>query len=527
MIEWAAPLWLFALLALPIIWWLHRFTRSNKPFTVSAGFLWSSYSQDASIAINQYKVTDPVWWLRAAVLALFILALAAPSMRTAEQSKVILWVDNSYSMFTVEEGTTRLNSGLAEAHKQLLEAGVKTVNIRLLGSPKFFQHINVDQLPKLLVDTPNILTIPAAQLELPVNFSGSVDTRNWLITDGADSGLKKWIDQISPSHIIQVGHNTENSMIEQLSLRVDPNTGGGQGSFKLRHLGLYPTVKQLQISVADEIIFEHSYPLKPQVVVSANFTIPALSETTLLRAKLLPGDSLTKDDQHEIEIPAQVFYQVHIDSSCGKSLHRAVQATRQYRITAHDPDIQIVCNTSTGNSNLPTLRFPVQMGTADIDQTPVWYSNDSRLSTVYLSPKWIRLAEPAVSKTQHKQPLKMWLGTENKILISGDIDQPNIVTIHFDPEYSELVRQPQYPVLIGSLLDNITGIRETGFSVSTSPEQGKIERNFSFPLNQSTDLQTIKTDKPLGQFLIFFTILLIFADLLFTQIYRNKEQSNA
>ncbi|MBV1959348.1 MAG: BatA domain-containing protein [Pseudomonadales bacterium] len=526
MIEWAAPLWLITLLGLPIVWWLHRFARSNKPFTVSAGFLWSGSSQGSSTPVNQHKVTDPMWWLRASVLALLILGLAAPSMRTTEQSKVTLWIDNSHSMFTVEEGVTRLHSGLTESHNQLLEVGVKTVNIRLLGSPKFSQHLNVDQLPKLLIDTPNILTTPALQLELPVNFLDPINTHNWLITDGADSGLKQWISQISPSHIIQVGHSTENSIIEQLSIRIDPDTGSGQGSFKLRHLGLYPTVKQLQVSVADKVIFEHSYPLKPQVAVSANFTIPALSNATVLRAKLLPSDSLTKDDQLEIEIPAQVFYQVHIDSICGESLHRAVQANHQYRITDRNPDIQIICNTSTGNSNLPALRFPVQMGTAGIDQTPAWYLTDSRLSTVYLSPEWVRLAKPTSSQIQQKKPFRMWLGTGNQTLISADLDQPNIVTIHFDPEFSELVKQPQYPVLIGSLLDNITGIGETGFSVSTSQEQGKIDRNFSFPSKPSPGLQTTKIDKPLGQFLVFFSILFLLADLLFTRIYRNKELSN-
>ena len=83
----------------------------SQPFIFDAHLdLWQDDRARAAQA-GERRPPDAAWLRRAAILALLCIALAGPHwQRPAE--RVTVWIDDSLSMQTLEDGATRLDRGL-------------------------------------------------------------------------------------------------------------------------------------------------------------------------------------------------------------------------------------------------------------------------------------------------------------------------------------------------------------------------------------------------------------------------------
>ena len=119
MLTFASPLWLFGILLVPVIRWLHRGGRQLRAVPVSRLDLWRRAAA-SSPAAGERRPPDPAWRRRALFTALLAIALAGPQL-PEQRTDVTLWIDDSLSMLTREEHATRLAEGLAQV-RSLLDA---------------------------------------------------------------------------------------------------------------------------------------------------------------------------------------------------------------------------------------------------------------------------------------------------------------------------------------------------------------------------------------------------------------------
>ena len=96
MLSLSSPLWLLALLALPLLWWLHRFREYGSRVPVAAGFLWSGGPQSDESG-HLAPRPQAIWWLRALLSGLLVLALGGPRWSVEQAPAVTVWLDDSAS----------------------------------------------------------------------------------------------------------------------------------------------------------------------------------------------------------------------------------------------------------------------------------------------------------------------------------------------------------------------------------------------------------------------------------------------
>ena len=79
MVSFGSPLWLTGLLALLLVWWLHRRSPVVPAIPVSALFLWRGATPPASSGLVTHKA-HPLWLLRALILSALLFSLSEMSV---------------------------------------------------------------------------------------------------------------------------------------------------------------------------------------------------------------------------------------------------------------------------------------------------------------------------------------------------------------------------------------------------------------------------------------------------------------
>ena len=187
------PWWLIALGLIPLIRWLHRRQAPLSIHDVSAVFLWQDTPEVDSPGREQ-RPPDPAWRRRALITALLVIALSSPFAQR-EHAVLTVWIDESLSMLTVENGQTRL----AAARQQL-----------------------ADELPSSGYAAGDVVTRSLSQT-LPPQLDE--DSAHWLVTDGASESVRDWASLMPIDRVIQTGALTENVSVSRLAARrnvVDP-----------------------------------------------------------------------------------------------------------------------------------------------------------------------------------------------------------------------------------------------------------------------------------------------------------------
>ncbi len=220
----ATPAWLLGLLLVPAIWYLHRSGPILRRHPVASLDLWQDDRARAAQA-GERRPPDSAWLRRAAILTLLCIALAGPQWQRPA-ARVTLWVDDSLSMQTVEDGETRLGRGLRLAQAALRETAVHDVIVRPLSDP-------ARAYPSVNAVTMQAIESRAGTREpqLPAPDALAPARAHWLVTDGADEGINAWLGNTAVERVIQVASSSRNVGITRVTLRpqpADPQSGAIQ-----------------------------------------------------------------------------------------------------------------------------------------------------------------------------------------------------------------------------------------------------------------------------------------------------------
>jgi len=354
MITLAAPAWLLGWLLVPALWYLHRSGQILRRHPVANLELWRD-SRERAVQAGERRPPDPAWLRRAAILALLCLALAGPQWRRSAEP-VTVWVDDSLSMQTLEDGTSRLERGLRLAQAALRETGTVDAIFRPLSEP-------TRSYPAAAPGTLRAMLLRAVEEEPRPPPSDALDpTRaNWLITDGADERVNAWASRSAVGRVIQVATTTRNVGISRVTVRPQPG---------------HPTAHAIQVVVRNggavretrslEVSFDSDAPVTTHVTVDAGastaVTIPAARPVQRVTARLVPTDALVQDDVAVVDTSPLAPLAVHVDTHCPASVTRSVAAHPALQATRGD-DARLVIDCGSGwGRNLPVPRVVLHPG---------------------------------------------------------------------------------------------------------------------------------------------------------------------
>jgi hypothetical protein len=388
------PWWLIAMGVIPWIHWLHRKQAPLSVHSVSAVFLWQDGPTEAAPG-RQQQPPDPAWRRRALITALVIAALTTPYIER-EHATVTIWLDDSLSMQTVENGETRLTTG-----ERLLDAA--------LGDSDYEQVVRnslSDGFPSRLEPS----------------------SAHWLVTDGASKRIREWADRIPIDHVIHVGEATENVAVTRLAARRsidDPslidvlvsvsNTGGGPAERRLElHRGIQ-VAATMNVSLAPGETFHWQ---------TQTADVPGG-----LSATLSAGDALVDDDV--LDIPADALRQqvATVDRDCGAALRTAINTHPALMVSADspNPDLEVSCAPAFGDASatVPTIRAQTK-DLIPMTSAAVWLPQES--------PVLLQAAgKPLITRTGQT------------------------VDTVIDLRDSDFARQPGYAVIVAALVDAALG----------------------------------------------------------------------
>ena len=437
------PAWLFALIVMPLIWWLHRFRSEDKTYRVSALFLWPQVSTTTEGSLHK-KRADIIWWLRAAIVVALVIALANPLANT--RRPITVWVDDSISMYTVESGDTRMAHALRMLDEQLATEQYSLVTVRPLSDP--IQSFSLPSTPgrrhyEFLTDR---FANYGGEPDAPAAIRIESVSRHWVITDTADSRLNRWISNLSPERVISFGSETDNLVLGDFSLRpMLLREGTLLAHATVHNLGSFSSAATLVATRNRETIFDAKKTIAPGG--SEAFSFETDASDLPITVQLHADDALLLDNVFSLTAPGKI--RIRFDEACGQSLRSALSVHPGILINAEPADTQIACN-ATVDESIPAVQIhsgghPVPAPTAH------WMAARGNVKTLSFDISRI----DGIAHNPTGDSVLMYAGDQP--LITRRDTTPQNIDVLFDLNDSSLVSQPAYPLLVSRLVDNLPG----------------------------------------------------------------------
>jgi hypothetical protein len=524
MLSFSSPLLLLALLAVPLLWWLHRFREQGRLFPVAALFLWSG-GEDSGSGGRLAPRAQPLWILRAALVCLLALALGGLHWRADTASMLTVWVDDSPSMYSTDGfGQTRLQRGLLELRDQVEQAKYASITLRSLGMPGRSRTLPVGHASpagEAWYPTPGGEPAPPAPLAMPV------ESEHWLLSDGASQSLEDWIGSAPLSRLVMMGGARDNVGISSLVLRRAPwQSGAARLLVTLHNSGPQGVERMLAIRTGTERLLETRIVLEPGEQAAQLFTLQehVLEELSpqVLSAQLSPADALVLDDELEIPAGASRAVSVGLSGSCGNHLRAALLTCPGLRLVeaGEAADLAVLCGPGPVPDEGPAIRFATGDSVALPPGDLAWHRANHRLRQLFLQPDSLRMVASAGVRDSGAALLTVGATP----LVTHD-PRRRIVSVGLDFAAPQSVRLPEYPLLVSGLVTLALGHpgepglvaarREPGFSRIATRE---------FALNTAAPAATAVTaQRDLAGGLILAALLLLCADL-FLLFWRRVRQ---
>lgn len=499
MLSLASPLWLLGWLSLPLVRWLHRFSGGGKTMIVSALFLWPTSSVTRSA--ERPGIPDPHWRLRALIVLTLFLCLAGPGLEKPGDRIIDVWVDDSLSMQTLENGRTRLDTAFAKLDSALLATGTTRVQMHSLLNPTVQMPWRADTVHHGHEDWPRPRLSDGIEPRPPLVALMTPSHEHWLITDGADPVLDGWANRAPLSRILQVGAASDNVAITQLS--VSPTLDGSgavQALIRVDNLGGRPQTRTLSLSTGDAPPHQEKIQLPPGGQRDLRFELSLPDRHQSLRAALSPADALAMDDTLSITASGWSPPTVSMDDACPDPLKIALRAYPRIRISrtpGMHHDLRIECGNANEAQDGPTLHFHVPRRPQPLSVAPTWSTTPRFVTWPRLRREWL-FADAPNARSGEDRPL---LASAETPLITVSKTIPRTVNVFLDMAQPLLVRQPEYPALIDGLITSALGrsLLDETFSVTRPVAESRIAprplsaRNIpaSFSHHQRTDLSPL------------------------------------
>jgi hypothetical protein len=444
MMNFATPAWLFGLLLVPVIWYLHRTGPILRRHPVANLDLWRDARLEAMQA-GRRRRADPAWIRRAIIAASLSLALAGPTLPRGGE-RVTLWVDDSLSMQARQSGETRLERGLELAATALRAAGVSDVETRVLSSP-WDAGVGRGLSDRVTITSQAGRSEP--RLPDPAQLDRS--RSHWLLTDGADANVNAWLAAAPVSRVFQVAEDSRNVGVARLSVRPQPaDTTALAIQVQLTNAGDRAESRRVVVATDAGVIGARDVSIEP----GSTATIPfdARAPVHNVEARASPTDALAEDDTISVDTSSLAPVATVVDPTCPAAVLRAIRAHPALRAaTASDARLVVDCGQATSVSPaLPRIR--VASGTPKtIDAATLRWAPG-------FADRWPRVAiEPSLRSRGRLEAA----GPADSVLLEAGTE-PLVVLRHGPPRLVETslglsdpenAKADSLPLLVGVLVD--------------------------------------------------------------------------
>lgn len=458
MLDWQDPAWLAALCAIPLVWWLHR--RAQQPIAalVSAIFLWEAASAPAN---NQAKLaqTDRIWWLRATLVACIALALAKPLWISPHGPTINVWLDDSLSMATIEDGQSRHATATQLLVERLLQAQPDSVTLRALSQP--LRSLRLTNSTASWPTEINDFTRPNEQpLLLPDPLALAREQTHWLVTDGADKALPKWAQRAPLSVIINVGGLGDDVALTQLAIRRSVgNVEKWQGIVTLTSTASKPWQVPLTVRAAELTLVDTTLELPPDANVVYRFDVPSSAIGADIVAQIAPKDDLAENNDLQVKTAGLMPVNVFISEECSLYLRAAVRSHPGLVLTPKSAQtgLTVLCGDPEFESAGAILHLhSVSNPAANSMDSVQWHAADPSLSALGLAALDIAPGTLPEAQTGAK-PGTSLLTVGNNTIISYENSLPRKVHVWFDIQHRSLAVMPEFPLLVSGLINMALG----------------------------------------------------------------------
>ena len=440
----ATPAWLFGLLLVPVIWYLHRTGPILRRHPVASLDLWRDARLEAMQA-GRRRRADPAWIRRAIIAASLSLALAGPTLPRGGE-RVTLWVDDSLSMQFRQSGQTRLERGLDLAATALRAAGVRDVETRVLSNPwRAGAGLGPSERGTIASQAGRNEPRPPDPAQLDRSRS------HWLLTDGADAGVNAWRAAAPVTRVIQVANNSGNVGIARLSARPQPADATALAiQVQLANAGNRAESRRVVVTTDAGVVGEREASIEPGSTATIQFD--ARAPVRSVEARLSPTDALAEDDTVSVDTSSLAPVVTVVDPACPAAVLRAIRAHPALRAaTASDARLVVDCGGATStNPTLPRIRIASGAPAAIDGSTLRWAPG--------LAGRWSRAAiEPSLrsrGRLEAAGPADSVLleaGTEPLIVLRHG--PPRVVETALDLSAAETANEDSLPLLVGVLVD--------------------------------------------------------------------------
>ena len=468
---------LIFLASLPIIVALNFIRRHRTRLTVSSTFLWNE-------ALKSYKrrfflqtlLRNLPLALQIGAALLLVSALVDPlvlSRAGNREESLIIVVDTSASMRTMERGSTRLERALQQARETVQGIGERSRVLIVSGgsTPRMSGPFTSDRL--VLRDHLNSIKPtdePGDMERMLLTAAGFApshgDYRMLLFSDGAFDLIRPELMQSLPLDYIEVGAKTANVGIIAFTFREPPSRRseyeilvGLQNSSQTVFSG------SLTVSAESGVILENRIDLAPFEHTTLVFPYDGLLARRI-RAEITPPDAFTVDNTAFASLAGGEAVRVHLITEGSFFLEQVLQshpniiATTSNEVPAEaDFDIAIFDRIE------PPLDFSgkaLLIGTVDWSSLsdisrivenpevtgwthghPIIEGVDLASVSVYRS-LGIPRDDPAITSIVHSE--------EISLVYTIVDDTKSLIGISFDVEESDLPLRAAFPILIGNIL---------------------------------------------------------------------------
>jgi hypothetical protein len=363
----ATPAWLLGLLFVPVVWYLHRSGPVLRRHPVANLELWQD-DRARAVQAGQRRPADPAWLRRAAILSLLCLALAGPQWQRPNE-RVTLWIDDSLSMQTLEQGETRLDRGLRLAQAALRDSAVHDVIVRPLSEPmRAYSSAGATTMQAIESHA------GAREPQFPAPDAFDPDRAHWLVTDGADAEVNAWLGNSPVDRVIQVASAARNVGIARVTVRPQPGDARtGALQIRLRNGGSAPETRTVEVTEGAVTLAARAVSIDAGESVTLDQVVPLPLQR--LTVRLTPADALPQDDRAIVDGAPLSSIAVHVDPACPIEVTRAVGAHPALRLThAVPPGLVVDCGSGWEHDRAVPRLVLRQGPPAELDASAVTWS---------------------------------------------------------------------------------------------------------------------------------------------------------
>jgi hypothetical protein len=419
---------------------------------------------------------EPQWRRRALAVAFLIAALSGPYLKS-ESRILTVWIDDSLSLATLENGKTRLETLFATLLRDIEEhePAWEEITLRSLTNPGRARRYSAPNFSAIDADDWQAGLAPeSAASAIPFL---SDESSHWLLTDGASSHVQTWAQQATLHHVIQLGLQTENSAITRLAVRRALGEDDRLDVLVTIHnAGLDTDSRKVELRVGQQLLQTGDWTLLSGE--SFHWQTQAGNSGESISAVLTPHDFLRADDKLSVDLSGLQPVPVFVDTACTPSLLRALSTHPRLDIinVMSSASLLMRCQPDFAARQIrpiAQIRF-VTGEAAPVSEQPTWFPYERVSNNLALSRDWLSSASWPDEIVRSKSNDILRAGTQSLLVVhnSGG-GMPLIVDTVINMGHPLFTAQAEYAAFVATLVDLAIGRQLLDETISAGRDAGR------------------------------------------------------